>query len=104
MMKPFAILAGLALAVTLAAPVVAIAQPMPGGGGSMTMQDPHRVTGRVDSFDGHYRLVVHGHRVRLHQGTIIHPTGTTLAPGQFVTVRGSWEGHHFNADEIRIRS
>jgi hypothetical protein len=103
MMKPLAILAGLALAVTLAAPVVAVAQPTPGGG-SMTMQDPHRVTGRVDSFDGHYRLVVHGLRVRLHQGTIIHPTGATLAPGQFVTVRGSWEGHHFNADEIRIRS
>ena len=56
----------------------------------MQMQDPHRATGRVDSFDGHYRLVVHGMRVRLHAG-------------QFVIIRGSWIDHHFDADEIRIR-
>jgi hypothetical protein len=97
-------LAGLVLAASLAVPMLAVAQPMPmQGGGGMMMQDPNHVRGRVDSFDGHYRLVVHGMRVRLHQGTIIHPTGATITPGQFVIVRGHWTGHHFD-DEVRIRS
>jgi hypothetical protein len=102
-MKLSVVLAGLALAVTFGAPAATIAQPMQGAGGGMMAQDPHRIAGRVDSFDGHYRLVVRGMRVRLHQGTVIHPTGATIAPGQFVTVRGSWVGHHFEADEVRIR-
>ncbi|MGA3037619.1 MAG: hypothetical protein ABSE64_09070 [Vulcanimicrobiaceae bacterium] len=49
------------------------------------------------------RLVVHGMRVRLHHGTVIHPTGARITPGQFVIVRGHWVGHHFEADEVRIR-
>jgi hypothetical protein len=103
-------LAGLAMSTALAVsvlavPVLAVAQPMPmQGGGAMLQQDPNHVRGRVDSFDGHYRLVVHGQRVRLHPGTVIHPTGATIAPGQFVIVRGHWTGHHFDADEVRIRS
>jgi hypothetical protein len=99
-----AVSAALAVSV-LAVPVLAVAQPMPGpGGGSMMQQDPNHVRGRVDSFDGQYRVVVHGLRVRLHQGTVIHPTGATITPGQFVIVRGHWVGNHFDADEVRIRS
>jgi hypothetical protein len=94
----------LAIVANLAAPLVVNAQPMPGmAGGSMSMNDPNHVRGRVDSFDGQYRLVVHGMRVRLHQGTVIHPTGARISPGQFVIVRGHWNGHHFDADEVRIR-
>ncbi len=84
-------------------PAFASSQPMPGTGGGMSMNDPRQVRGRVDAFDGHYSLVVHGMRVRLHQGTVIHPTGATLTPGQYVIVRGHWVGHYFAADEIRIR-
>lgn len=67
-----------------------------------SMNDPYHVRGRVDSFDGKFNAVVHGMRVRLHQGTIIHPTGATITPGQYVIVRGHWTAHHFAADEIRI--
>jgi hypothetical protein len=99
------ILAAAGVFAALTAPMLASAQPMPAGpGGSMTATDPNHVRGRVDTFDGQYRLVVAGMRVRLHQGTVIHPTGATITPGQFVIVRGHWTGHHFDADEVRIRS
>jgi hypothetical protein len=104
-MTTLRLLAGLTMAVAVVVPAFpAAAQPMPGmAGGSMSMSDPNHVRGRVDSFDGHYRLVVHGMRVRLHQGTVIHPTGATITPGQYVIIRGHWSGHHFDADEVRIR-
>jgi hypothetical protein len=94
----------LILSASLASPLAGLSQPMPGPQSGMAMQDPNHVRGRVDSFDGHYRLVVHGNRIRLHQGTVIHPTGATITPGQFVIVRGHWTGHHFDADEVRIRA
>jgi hypothetical protein len=104
-MKFHQIIAAAGVVAALTAPMLASAQPMPAmGGGSMSMNDPNHVRGRVDSFDGQYRLVVHGMRVRLHQGTVIHPTGATITAGQFVIVRGHWTGHHFDADEVRIRS
>ena len=103
-MKIRTLLAAAGTVAALTTPLLAVAQPMPGmAGGSMNMTDPHHIRGRVDSFDGRYNAVVHGMRVRLHQGTIIHPTGATITPGQFVIVRGHWAGHHFDADEIRIR-
>jgi hypothetical protein len=95
----------LVVLVQFSTPAMVSAQPMPGmGGGSMSASDPYHVRGRVDSFDGHYRVVVHGMRVRLHQGTVIQPRGATITPGQFVIVRGHWVEHHFEADEVRIRS
>ena len=46
------------------------------------------IHGRVVSFDGGYSLQVHDDRgfidnVRLHQGTIINPTGITLSPPEW---------------------
>jgi hypothetical protein len=38
--------------------------------------------------------------VTLHQGTIINPTGLTLAPGQKVTILGQANGQAFSANQI----
>jgi hypothetical protein len=40
--------------------------------------------------------------VQLHQGTIINPTGTTLAPGMLVNVGGFWSGGVFYANAINV--
>jgi hypothetical protein len=65
------------------------------------------IQGRVLSFDGGYALRVSDERgfvdnVRLHQGTIISPTGLTLAPGMIVTIYGRNAGSVFAANEIDI--
>ena len=42
--------------------------------------------------------------VHLHQGTVINPRGTTLAPGMLVDVSGSAQSDHsLNADTITAR-
>jgi hypothetical protein len=63
------------------------------------------IHGRVASFDGGYNLRVNDDRgyidnVRLRQGTIINPTGLTLAPGMIVTIRGVNTGSTFTANQI----
>ena len=40
--------------------------------------------------------------VNLHQGTIIRPTGATLAPSMVVNVEGYWSGGVFYANRIVI--
>ena len=73
------------------------AQPAPG-------QDA-QIQGRVTAFDGGYQLKVRDEKgyidnVRLHRGTIINPTGLTLAPGMVVSILGYNAGTHFEANEI----
>lgn len=63
------------------------------------------IVGTVRSFDGQYTMYVRDQRgyldrVRLHQGTIINPTGLTLESGMHVTVYGRNAGRVFLADEI----
>ena len=63
------------------------------------------LSGRIVSFDGAYALQVRDDRgftdnVRLRQGTIINPTGITLAPGMSVTVHGVNTGSTFAANQI----
>lgn len=63
------------------------------------------IQGSVTSFDGRYALQIRDNRgfidnVRLHQGTIINPTGLTLASGMRVSIYGHSEGHFFAANEI----
>lgn len=63
------------------------------------------VKGRVLSFDGAYSLQVADERgftdnVQLHKGTIINPTGITLAPGMSVTIHGVNRGAFLAANEI----
>ena len=63
------------------------------------------IKGTIVSIDGQFGLTVrdeHGllDKVTLHQGTIINPTGLTLAPGQSVTILGKAAGSSFAANEI----
>jgi hypothetical protein len=99
------LLAALA-ALTLAAPIAAQAQVAPsyaqGPSVATTEEDVH---GRVVNFDGAYSLTVRDERgfidnVQLHQGTIINPTGLTLAPGMIVNVLGFDAGGYLAANEI----
>ncbi len=63
------------------------------------------IRGRIAAMPGTYDMVVRDDRgfddnVRLHQGTIINPTGLTLAVGMTVRVYGYNEGKYFSANEI----
>jgi hypothetical protein len=63
------------------------------------------IHGRVINFDGGYNVQVRDERgfidnVRLHPGTIINPTGLTLAPGMIVNILGYNAGADFAANEI----
>lgn len=64
-----------------------------------------QIRGRIASFDGGYNLVVHDQRgfedhIRLHEGTIINPTGLELASGMVVSIMGYNAGPYFDANEI----
>jgi hypothetical protein len=62
-----------------------------------------QISGVVASFGGYNLQLRNGTAVSLHQGTIINPTGTTLAPGMRVAIRGSRNSAGgFNADEIDV--
>jgi hypothetical protein len=91
--------AGLALVASLA-PVAAAAQDRP----SYATHDEDTVHGRIVSVNG-YDISVRDDKgyvdhVRLHQGTIINPTGLSLAPGLSVTILGFNEGTTLSANEI----
>ena len=63
------------------------------------------ITGTVSAINGQYNISVNDVRgfvdnVSLHQGTIINPTGLTLAPGERVTIMGHPQGGSFVANEI----
>jgi hypothetical protein len=63
------------------------------------------IHGTVQSVNGQYNISVRDVRgyidnVTLHQGTIINPTGLTLAPGESVSIVGQAQGGTFVANEI----
>jgi hypothetical protein len=63
------------------------------------------IQGTVQSINGTWNITVldvNGYldNVGLHQGTIINPTGLTLAPGMSVTILGYADGNVFEANEI----
>lgn len=63
------------------------------------------IHGRIQSIDGQYKITVRDDNgyldsVALHHGTIINPTGLTLAPGMSVTIIGYSAGSVFEANEI----
>src|ERR1700722_10290898 len=93
------ILSTAALACTLT-PLAASAQDAPSyAGGGETIH------GTIVSIHGKYNISVHDARgfvdnVSLHDGTVINPTGLTLAPGEAVTIEGSAAGGTFVANEI----
>jgi hypothetical protein len=68
--------------------------------------DPE-IRGIVSSVDGKYQIHLRDRRgyidnVTLHQGTIINPTGLSLAPGERVTIYGRPSGSTFLANEIDV--
>jgi hypothetical protein len=63
------------------------------------------IHGRIASVNGAFRIVIADDRgfnddVALGHGTIIYPTGLTLAPGMIVTIHGYNAGNSFAAQEI----
>ncbi len=95
-------IAGATTLALLAMPAVAVAQP------SYAHKAPYHVyviKGVITSFNGRYDLLVRDKHhyidnVRLHQGTVINPTGVTLAPGMHVTIYGEPNGNRFDANII----
>jgi hypothetical protein len=108
-------------ALFLATPIAALAQDVPTYGApvdSQVAQDvpsysqapapapqDEQIRGRIVNFDGAYNLQVRDERgfldnIELHQGTIINPTGLTLAPGMVVSILGYNAGEYFAANEV----
>jgi hypothetical protein len=90
----------IAACAALALPVAASAQPAPS-----YADQGEQIHGTIASIGGKYTIYVRDARgfvdtVQLHDGTVINPTGLTLAPGQTVTISGRTDGHAFAADEI----
>jgi hypothetical protein len=80
----------------------AAAAPLPSYANGTTDET---VTGTIAAVNGPYDITVRDARgfidnVTLHQGTIINPTGLTLAPGQSVTILGQNTGSALAANEI----
>jgi hypothetical protein len=95
----------LAAALILAAPLAASAQIVPSYGAEAAYDGDAQIHGRILSFDGAYSLEVRDEKgyvdnVRLHQGTVINPTGLTLAPGMVVSILGYNAGPYFAANEV----
>jgi hypothetical protein len=92
-----------AAALTLLAPIAAQAQEVPSY--AVVASTDQQIQGRVTGFDGGYNLTVRDDNgyldnVALHDGTIINPTGITLAPGMVVSILGQNAGQYFAADEV----
>ncbi len=90
-------------ALTLAAPLAAAAQEAPSY--AQVASADEQIRGRIETFDGAYSLTVRDERgfvdnVQLHQGTIINPTGLTLAPGMVVSIIGYDDGPVLAANEV----
>ena len=97
------IFALLCIASAVLNPLVAQAQELP----SYAEYDAGvaRIQGRIAGIGGTYDLTVRDERgyidrVHIHPGTIINPTGLTLAPGMVVSIIGENQGPYFNGDEI----
>ncbi len=93
-------------ALLLATPLAASAQDVPSYAyAPQAATADEQIRGRIASFDGAYDLTVNDERgfvdnVDLHDGTIINPTGLTLAPGMVVSILGYSDGSQFAANEI----
>jgi hypothetical protein len=86
---------------TLALPMTAAADSVP----SYAANGGETIHGRIASVPGKYDIYVRDDRgyvdhVVLHDGTVINPTGLTLAAGDTVTIMGGNQGSVFRADEV----
>jgi hypothetical protein len=64
--------------------------------------DMQGVVTYFDRFNMTLRADGRQYPVVLHQGTIIKPTGTTLAPSMVVNVEGYWSGGAFYANRVVV--
>jgi hypothetical protein len=100
------LLAATLSAATLLLPAVAHAQEVPSYASAPQAQSQdEKITGRIQSIDGVFNITVADDRgftdsVQLRQGTIINPTGLTLAVGMSVSILGYNGGQVFYANEI----
>jgi hypothetical protein len=101
------LIAALIAALFITAPLAAGAQIAPGAPSYAAPADnaDAQIHGRILTFDGAYSLQVKDEKgyvdnVQLHQGTIINPTGLTLAPGMIVSIMGYNAGSYFAANQI----
>jgi hypothetical protein len=99
------LIAAIIAALFLAAPLAANAQIAPSYAAGPAQDGDANIHGRILTFDGAYSLQVRDEKgyvdnVQLHQGTIINPTGLTLAPGMVVSIMGYNAGSVFAANEI----
>jgi hypothetical protein len=99
------LIAAIIAALFLAAPLAANAQIAPSYAAGPAEDGDANIHGRILSFDGAYSLQVRDEKgyvdnVQLHQGTIINPTGLTLAPGMVVSIMGYNAGDYFAANEV----
>jgi hypothetical protein len=102
------LIAALIAALFIAAPLAADAQIAPDGpsyADDSAYGGEAQIHGRILSFDGAYSVAVKDEKgyvdnVQLHQGTIINPTGLTLAPGMIVSIMGYNAGSYFAANQI----
>jgi hypothetical protein len=87
-------------------PVAARAQDVPSyAAPTYAASTDETIHGRIQSVDGAFNITVADDRgfndnVELHSGTIINPTGLTLAEGMSVTIEGYNAGSAFDANEI----
>jgi hypothetical protein len=99
------VLTGLAI-VTLGLPQQALAQtPTPSPPPYAQPNTEQTIHGRITAIDGPFNVRVHDDKgyidsVELHRGTIINPTGLTLAVAMRVKVLGYNAGAVFEANEI----
>lgn len=101
-------LTALIAALFISVPIAASAQIVTGAPSyaePADYQGEAQIHGRILSFDGGYNLQVRDEKgyvdnVQLHQGTIINPTGLTLAPGMIVSIMGYNAGPFFAANEV----
>jgi hypothetical protein len=105
------ILAAILSLAAISAPLLALAQQVAPAAATPSYARPNNlngeesISGRINSFDGKYTMLVADDRgfvdtVQLHQGTVINPTGISLEPGMRVTILGYNGGHAFAANEI----
>ncbi len=99
------LIAAVIAALFLAAPLAANAQMAPTYAAGPADDGDANIHGRILNFDGAYSLQVRDEQgyvdnVQLHQGTIINPTGLTLAPGMVVSIMGYNAGDYFAANEV----
>lgn len=98
------LIAAFIAALFIATPLAASAQIAPSYAGNAPDGDA-QIHGRILTFDGAYGVQVKDEKgyvdnVQLHQGTIINPTGLTLAPGMIVSIMGYNAGSYFAANQI----